>query len=161
MKHLMQEVRAMQNPGLGAILIWRFACGYTPGTSSIGTPLPLVFAVIPLVMHVRSVEQITSTNASSGLRKFQEKFERRGDLLLAVHQRMLQMRPLSLRSVRIALGSGLVTLVPQEAVLWPRSYTSPPDPSGVDHLLAAAEKLGKWCNSLTLFEIEGILRVEF
>jgi hypothetical protein len=41
---LQSEVQAMQNPALGAALVWRFTCGYTPiGTGSGGTPLSLGF----------------------------------------------------------------------------------------------------------------------
>jgi len=163
MTAILNEVQAMQNPALGAGLLWRFVCGHSPATSPKGTPLPLVFVVLPLVFHARSMEAVAGTLAASGLRKFEEKFSKEdGDILLSLHPRMLAMRDLTLRSLRIALRSGLVTLVPSEAVLWPRSITPPPDqPKPVNELLKAAEKLGTWCSDISLFEAAGLLKVDF
>ncbi len=163
MTALLSEVQAMQNPALGAGLLWRFVCGHSPTTSPKGTPLPLAFVVLPLIFHARSVEELTGTLTTSGLRKFEEKFNKRdGDILLSLQPRMLAMRDLSLRSLRIALGAGLISLVPSEAVLWPRSTTPLPNqPKPANELLKGAEKLGSWCGSITLFEISGLLKVEF
>lgn len=162
MTRLLNEVQAMQNPALGATLIWRFVCGFSPASAGAGAPLPLAFVVLPLVLHARSMDEIGGTLASSGLRKFEEKFANKGDLLLSIQPRMLSLRELSLRSLRIALRAGLVTLVPVEAVLWPVSRTpAPAEGKAVPYLLKSAEKLGAWCRELTLFEVAGILRVEF
>jgi len=125
-------------------------------------PLPLAFVVLPVVLHERTREEVSSTRLSAGARKFEEKFRDRGDVLLALNQRTIEMRGLSLHSFRQALASGLVTLVTDRGTLWPRSYTKPPvDAKSVAELLAAAEKLGSWCRSLSVYEISGILRVEF
>lgn len=163
MTAILNEVQAMQNPALGAGLLWRFVCGYSPSTNPKGTPLPLAFVVLPIVFHARSMEEVTGTQAASGMRKFEEKFAKEdGDILLSLQPRMLAMRDLTLRSLRIALRAGLITLVPSEAVLWPRSTTPPPDqPKPVTELLKAAEKLGTWCNDVSLFEVAGLLKVDF
>ena len=134
MTAILNEVQAMQNPALGAALLWRFVCGFSPESSPNGTPLPLAFVVLPLTFHAKSAEKVSGTLVASGLRKFESKFsdDDRGDVLLALQPRMLAMRDLSLRSLRIAIRTGLVTLVPKEAVLWPRSRsaTSPASRSG-------------------------------
>lgn len=163
MTRLLVEVQAMQNPALGATLIWRFACSYAPQNEAHeGVPLPLAFVVLPVVLHERTREEVSSTRLSSGARKFEDKFRDREDVLFALNQRAIGMRDLSLRSVRHALGSGLVTLMTDRGTLWPRSYTKPPvDAMSVAELLLAAEKLGSWCRSLSVYEISGILRVEF
>lgn len=163
MTRLLSEVQAMQNPALGATLVWRFACGYAPQKEAHeGVPLPLAFVVLPVVLHERTREEVSSTRLSSGVRKFEEKFTDRGDVLFAINQRVISMRNLSLHSIRHALASGLVTLVPDRGTLWPRSYAKPPvDAKAVSELLAAAEKLGSWSRSLSVYEISGILRVEF
>jgi len=162
MTRLLNEVQAVQNPALGAALIWRFVCGYSPASRAMATPLPLAFIVLPLAFHARSIEEVRGTQAGSGLRKFEAKFSDRGDLLLAIQPRMLAMRDLSLRSLRIGLRAGLLTLVPTEAALWPRSHApAPSEVKVVSDLLDSAEKLGLWCRDLTLFEIAGILKVEF
>lgn len=162
MTAFLNEVQAMQNPALGATLLWRFVCGFSPNSSTNGTPLPVAFLVLPLAFHAKSFEEVTGTHAASGLRKFEEKFSDRGDVLLSIHPRMLAMRDLSLRSLRIAIRAGLVTLVPKEAVLWPRSQTVPPtEARAVSDLLKSAEKLGAWCRDVSLFEVAGLLKVEF
>lgn len=163
MTAILNEVQAMQNPALGAALLWRFACGFSPESSPDGTPLPLAFVVLPLTFHARSAEKLSGTLAGSGLRKFESKFsdDDRGDVLLALQPRMLAMRDLSLRSVRIAIRTGLLTLVPREAVLWPRARSAPPaDAKAVGDLLRSAEKLGAWCRDVSLFEVTGLLKVE-
>ena len=163
MTRLLSEVQAMQNPALGAALVWRFACGYAPQNEPHdGMPGPLSFVALPVVLHERTREKVTSTRLSSGVRKFEEKFRDRGDVLFALNQRAIDLRALSLRSVRHALAAGLITLVPERATLWPRSYAKPPvEAKSVSELLAAAEKLGGWCRSLSAYEISRILRVEF
>jgi hypothetical protein len=164
MSRLLSEVQAMQNPALGAVLIWRFACSYAPQNEvHDGVPLPLAFIVLPIILHERTREKISSTYKSSGMRKFEEKFNGQGDVLVSLSQRVIAMRSLSLRSVRHALASGLLTLISEQGVLWPRSYSKPPvesDAKSVLELLKAAEKLGTWCGSLSVYEISGILRVE-
>jgi hypothetical protein len=162
MTAILNEVHAMQNPALGATLLWRFACGFTPESSPNGTPLPLAFVVLPLAFHAKSLEEVAGTQAASGLRRFEEKFSDRGDVLLSIQPRMLAMRDLSLHSLRIAIRAGLVTLVPKEAVLWPRSRSAPPtEAKAVSDLLKSAEKLGSWCREVSLFEVAGLLKVEF
>jgi hypothetical protein len=162
MTRLLNEVQAIQNPALGAALLWRFVCGFSPNSSTKGTPLSLAFIVLPLAFHARSLQEVAGTQSGSGLRKFEEKFRDRGDLLLAIQPRMLAMRELSLRSLRIGLRAGLLTLILSEAVLWPRSHASAPaEGKAIVDLLKSAEKLGAWCAALTLFEVAGILKVEF
>ncbi len=163
MRPILTEVHAMQNPALGAALLWRFSCGHCPQNAPAeGVPLPLLFAVLPLLLHARTCDEVSSTLIASGLRKFEEKFRADADLLLALHQRALAMRPLSLHSLRIAFAAGLLTLFTDGATIWPRTYAPGRDlPGPIDELLKAAEKLGTWCRPLSLFEVSGILRVEF
>lgn len=162
MTRILNEVQAMQNPALGAAMLWRFTCGYSPSSSPSGTPVPLSFVVLPLTFHARSLCEVEGTQSGSGLRRFEEKFRDRGDVLLSLQPRMLAMRDLCLRSLRIALRAGLLTLVPAEAVLWPRSLTAAPtEAKAVSDLLKAAEKLGNWCRDVSLFEVAGLLKVEF
>lgn len=158
---VLSEVQAMQNPALGSVLVWRFTCGYSPEGSADGAPLPLTFLVLPLVLHARTVAEITATQTGSGLRKLEEKFKDRSDLLHSVQSRVMAMRRLSLRSLRIALRAGLITLVPSGATAWPRTRSQAPGMSKpVTELAKASEKLGAWCASLTMFEVLKTLRVE-
>lgn len=158
---LTDEVRAVQNPALGAALLWRFACGYSPASSPLATPLPLMFVVLPMLYHAQTATQIASTRTGSGLRKLEEKFWGSSDILLLLQPRAVAMRDLTLHSLRIAMRSGLLTLVPSEATLWPRLEVAPPVTyGGIPTLLKSAEKLGTWCSQMTLYEVSGVLKLE-
>lgn len=170
MSVLHREVNAVQNPALGAAIIWRFACGYCPqGADGGPAPLPLLFLVLPIILHLETRTLVESTMVNSGLYKFVEKFAvaekqqpGRSDLLLAIHDRALVLRPLSQESLKLALATGLLSIDPHQAAVWPVTYASPNSaPERVRPLLKSAEKLGGWCAPLTLFEIARLLRTVF
>lgn len=156
------EVQAVQNPALGAVLLWRFSCAFCPDGAVNGTPLPLLFVVLPIVFHSKTFEEVRGTLGASGLRQFELKFHNKSDLLLALHSRMLVMRDLSLASVRIAVHAKLITLVPSQGVVWPQSRSSPPaDSQTATELIKGAERLGRWCRDVSLFEVSALLKVDF
>lgn len=162
MSGLLGEVQAMQNPALGAALIARFVISYEAASSGIGAPLPATFVVLPVLMHAKTRRAVSSTRISSGMRKFEEKFDGEGDILLALNERALAMRDLSLRSARIALASRLLTFDVVTATMWPGPKHLPRVvPPAVADLLKSADKLGAWCGPLSLHEVSAILRVEF
>jgi hypothetical protein len=117
--------------------------------------------VLPVLLHSKTREVITSTQQRSGFRQFQANLEHQ-DLLLGVQRRAMAMRATSLQAVRLAISAALVTLMSERAQLWPRSYSNAPQVAPrVRELLRAAEKFGAWCHGMTMFEIAGILRVDF
>ena len=134
---LNREVRAIQNPALGSILIWRAASGYqkTHLTSDF-MPLPLAFLVLPILYHEETASLVTTTRTASGLRKLTEKFrsaeESKTDLLLAVGGRATAMRELSWESLRLAFSSNILALDTAKGTLLSLSET--PLVSGVPHL---------------------------
>ena len=165
MSILASEVRNIQNAALGAGLLWRFICGYTQQhTVRNPVPLPLLFLVLPITMHEQTEEFVRGTQKTSGLRTFAAKFGKsencKQDLLLAIHNRMLALRELSLESLRIGLATRLIHLE-SNAMLIPLSQTKavagiPPD---VRYMMNSAEKLGGWCASLTIHEIATTLKL--
>jgi hypothetical protein len=168
MTALSEVVGHVQNPALGAVLEWQFVVGYSDerGDAS-GCPLPLLFIVLPLVLHRDSLEHIDSTLRKSGLLAFASKFSisdnNESDILLSVHERVSTMRGLSLRSLRVALGAHLLTVDPSDGTAYGLSKTLPR--AGITErsrvLLRNARKLGDWCGALTVFEIASILRIRF
>lgn len=166
MSILTQEVRNIQNPALGAGLLWRFACGYVGSHPTHDhVPLPLAFLVLPIVMHEQTEEFVHATQKASGLRAFAAKFGKsensKQDILLSVHDRMLALRLLSVDSIRLALATRLLHL--NAAHLIPLSETEavagiPPD---VKRMMKNAEKLGLWCGLLTMHEVSTTLKVRF
>ena len=165
---LNREVRAIQNPALGSVLIWRAVSSYqTNHKTGSFMPLPLCFLVLPIVFHEETSALVTGTRMASGLRKLTEKFrsaeESKTDLLLAIGGRTVAMRTLTWESIRIGLTSNVLSLNTESGSLMSLSDT--PLVSGVPQsirpLLGSAEKLGTWFSGLTLYEIGLQMQVTF
>lgn len=166
MSTLTREVRNIQNPALGGCLVWRFACGFVEGhPTHDAVPLPLLFLVLPIVLHEQTEEFVQGTLRASGLRALAAKFGKsensKQDLLLAIHDRMLALRRLTMESIRLALATQLVHI--DVAAVIPLSQTAAvagmaPE---IRRLMKSAEKLGVWCGLLTMHEIATTLKVRF
>ena len=162
---LTREARHVQNPALGATLLWRFACGYAEHhRTAEPPPVPLAFIVLPLLYHRDTYDLISHTR--SNMATFVEKFSRpdvaRSDVLLSLHERVMGMRSLSLQSLQMAVDSRLVTVIPANGTFAPLSSSLPSGvATSVRPMLVSAERLGTWCSGLTLFEISSALRVDF
>lgn len=165
MSSLSSEVRNVQNPALGAVALWQFARGYEGASQAHEpVPLPLLFLVLPIVFHREVRSFVTSTK--KGLRAFAAKFGEpkhcKQDLLLSVHGRINVMRDLSLESLRVAIASSLVSMSDYGTVF---SVARGKGPTNLDdttrHIVSASEKLGRWCEPLTIPEIASILYVRF
>jgi hypothetical protein len=164
---LSQEVHFTQNPALGAVLQWRFAVGFNEAHTSQGyASLPLLFVVLPAILHRETAEQIARTNKPSGLRGFVAKFSdssvSKQDVLINLHSRVEQWRQLSLDSFRTAIATSLVHLNHDGTVV-PLSQTPARGsvPLSIASLLREADKFGFWCGQLSLHEIANLLRIRF
>ncbi len=162
---LAREAQNIQNPALGAAALWRFCCGYVEA-HPVGDPprLPLLFLVLPIVLHQATAELLRRTRPSSGLRAFAAKFGdsqvSMQDLLLQIHERAVRWRALSLQSIELAAAGHLVQFSDGGEVI-PLSRTKARGlPDEVKQLLADAEKLGAWCGHLTLHEVTTTLKVK-
>lgn len=165
---LNQETKNIQNPALGAMLIWRFVTGYERGSNtSKPTPMPLLFLVLPMLLHRETAEFVSSTQEATGLRAFAGKFSEsrksKSDLLFALPKRSLDMRELTINSVALAVSSDLVLIDADHGTAI--SLSSSPVKLGialsVRSMLRAAEKLGVWCSTVSLHEVSVILKVGF
>ncbi|MFZ3001598.1 MAG: three component ABC system middle component [Undibacterium umbellatum] len=164
MTMLAKEAQNVQNPALGAVIIWRFCCAYV-GSHPTGdpAPLPLLFLPLPIVLHHATAEFLRRTFPSSGLRAFASKFGdskvSKQDLLLQIQERSLRWRTLSLQSIELAAAGGLIHLTELgNAVPLPRPKARGM-PDEVKQMMSDAEKLGAWCGQLTLHEIITTLKV--
>jgi hypothetical protein len=161
---LAREAENVQNPALGAALMWRFCCAYVDSHPTGDSPsLPVLFIVLPVVLHQTTAGLLRRTLQSSGLRAYAAKFGEskvaKQDVLLQIHERSTRWRSLSLHSVELASAAKLIHVTPTgEAV--PLSRTKARGvPAEVKQLMADAEKLGAWCGKLTLHEITTTLKV--
>ena len=122
MTTLNKEVRAIQNPALGSVLIWRAASSYQMNhQTGSSMPLPLCFLVLPIAFHEETSALVSGTRTASGLRKLTEKFrsaeESKTDLLLAVGGRAVAMRALTWESIKLGLTSNVISLDTERASL--------------------------------------------
>jgi hypothetical protein len=167
MSSLSHEIKMVQNPALGGVLVWRFACGYSQNHQTGNySPLQLAFLVLPIVFHRETFERLRSTRRPSGLHGFADKFTRsdvgESDVVLAIQPRAAALRSLTRSSIRIAVHTRLITVSSTEGTLIPITTTAPTGvPTSVKPLLNNVEKLGEWCADLTLFEVSNILKVAF
>lgn len=166
MKTLSKEVQNVQNPALGAGMVWRFSCGYVAShPTKDPAPLPLLFMVLPIILHQQTAEFVQSTQKASGLRAFAGKFGKtensKQDLLLAIHDRMIGLRQLSLESIRLAVATRMLQL--DAASVLPLSETRAVAgiPLDVRKMMNNSEKLGAWCGVMTMHEIATTLKTRF
>lgn len=156
------EVYLVQNPALGAVLLWKFVEGYQAPKPSAQPLLPLLFIVLPIIFTEQLRLQLSSTYPSSGLRLFVAKFAKDQEEILAIQKKMLLLRETSLSSLSIAISCGFLTLEHTTARV---SANSRRFPSGVADEMKAlvkhAGKLGAWCSSLSLQEVQAALRIAF
>jgi hypothetical protein len=166
---LAREVREIQNPAFGAGLLWRFAYGYSVArkTPPEAVPLPVLFLALPFLLREESRKLIETTRTSSGLRVFVDKYHDgrspQTDLLLALGNTIHAYRDLSLTSLRLALMHRLLFLDPGDAEVFPLSHAIPRAgmPQNLQKEWVLAERLGRWCGSVTLFELANTLRISF
>lgn len=159
-----RDVMYVQNPAIGAALLWRFICGYYSNENR-PVPFPLLFVVLPMVFRQDLCAVIKSTQKASGLSKVSEKLfsNKQNDSIHYVNITAMQMRGLTLEAFNVAVEENLVSLSAETATVFPlittaRKYTPQ---SGSKNMMTAAEKLGAWCSALSLLEIAKWLKVRF
>jgi hypothetical protein len=162
------EARALQNPALGSVLLWKFSSSYyeTHPYHS-GPPLQLLFLVLPMVFQANIREVILGTRKSSSLRAFTEKFSSSAlsssDIVLSLQNRIQRMKPLTAKSLHMIVSCGMVTIDSGSGTVIPSRARglSQQLPAGVAPLARAAEYLGGWTSQLSLYEIAVNLRLFF
>jgi hypothetical protein len=117
-----REIRAIQNPALGATLIATAARGFSEGSGvHAGMPFALSFLVLPIILHAATFEQLHGTLKKSGLRYFGDKFSRskvaQSDVLLAIQSRAISMRSTTFAALDVMLQSRLAMLDHKRAEL--------------------------------------------
>lgn len=127
--------------------------------------MPIVFLVLPIVLHRDTAEFVRGTQKRSGLRAFAAKFGEskasKQDILFQLQDRAARWKELSLHSLELAKAGQLLSVTEGGSVI-PLSRTNARGISDdVKHLMADAEKLGHWCGQLTTHEIANTLKVRF
>jgi hypothetical protein len=167
MTALGHELRMVQNPALGAVILWRFARAYAdqhPQNSP--APFCLLALILPMIWHADTATNIHSTREASGLRAFADKFsdsqDSHLDSLLSIHKRAARWRTKTIDSIQMAIGCGLLRIEPAGGVIASDQTWQPgKQPPSVRIQFNNSEKLGCWFARLSLIEIAAILHVRF
>lgn len=157
----LNEVSIIQNPALGAYLLWRFSREYFL-TSAKAPNFLTLFLILPLVLHESTLKVINSTNISSGLSLLSNKLASQ-KLLMPIHTRVLSLRLLTLESISLACQKELLTVDHTAANVYPKTSKtpSPKQLERIKPLINGADKLGHWFAQLNLREISSNLRIDF
>jgi hypothetical protein len=159
----LSELEIVQNPVLGAFALWHFGLGHQSEAGS-PAPFPLAFLVLPLILHRKTLDFVTSARSASGLLLFAAKLAEEREALLAVHERATLLRPLTLQSVAFGVNAGLLSLNYEQATLranTPEKTKKPVIPQRIRGVSGAAEKLGRWFSRVSLVQVVTALQVEF
>lgn len=156
----MSPVALVQNPAFGSLLLWNFGRGYQAEYVG-GLPvLTSYFLALPLVLHGPTMRVIKSTNQSSGLAKFVSKLGQERERLVAVHDRALAMRALTLESVAAGISAKLLRVDYDTATVRANEVKPPAAPDRLKHHVASAEKVGRWFARLPPNQAFSLLQVE-
>lgn len=159
----LNEAQLVQNAALGSVLIWKSVHAYADN-ANLGCPLPLCFLVLPILFHHATRLAAESTSKASPLSKFVEKFDGNRQDLLAIHHRMIALRPITLRSMQLASHRGLLAIDAATAAVSPTRLSPLPtrqEPERLRKMFRAAERLGIWMAPHPISNIAAALRVQF
>ncbi len=164
MNKAMSDVYAVQNPALGAAIVWQFVSGYY-SVNAAAVPFPLLFIVLPIIYNKELRTVIKSTQARSGLSKVSEKLiqQKNNDSLYSIHSVAESLKMTSLQSICIANDTQLISVDLSSALVYPISTKKPPKLKSLEitQMLSSAFKIGQWCAGLPLVEICRRLKVRF
>ncbi|WP_431197873.1 three component ABC system middle component [Roseibium album] len=153
-------VALVQNPALGALLIWKFGKAYQEEKVTDLPLMPYQFLVLPLLFHAETLDYIRSTNPSSGLAQLTKKLGEHRELLLAIHPRVLSMRSLTLDSIATGIASKQLHLNYETGSIRSNASRPPAVPERLKYHFRGAEKLGRWFARLAPEQVFSLLRVE-
>ena len=139
------SVEAVQNSALCSALLWSFGRGFRQVDSSKLPIFHFVFLVLPLVLHKATLEQLSSTNTSSGFSKFVEKVSHHHrEELLAIHPRVLLMRRLTLEAISTGIATGLLSVIYEDGSIRANEVSLKQQITRIKKMMDAAYKLGDW-----------------
>lgn len=162
---MFSEYDNVQNPMLGAYLLWNFVLGYFSEKNEYA-PIEELFIVLPMIMRSDIADQVKSTNKVSGMRAMSDKFMKadilKNDIISNLHKDIQSMKDISAMALAEAIKAGLVSVDVENSTIFPLELRKHNKESvNVLQMGKNAEKLGQWCAGMDLIQIEEILKVRF
>jgi hypothetical protein len=127
-------------------------------------PFHLAFLVLPLLLHRATLATIGSTLAGSGLSLFAAKLGEHQENIIAIHERALVLRSLTLQSIGVGAQTGLLSVNYEEALIRSNTLSRKQKrnlPERLRHLDRAADKIGIWFSNVSVGQIALTLKVAF
>ena len=157
---MLSEIDKVQNPAFGALLLWAFGRAYQDNLKEEAGSLLLYFLVLPICLHRTTLDAVVSTRVSSGLGKFCEKIGHEREELLAIHERCLKLRELTLNSIGFGIRAGLFSLAYDTGILRANDQRDPKVVERIKPHIKGAQKLGAWFQPLAINHVFKALVVE-
>ena len=154
------EIEQVQNPALGAWLLWEYGRRYQTTISSKPSHFLLFFLVLPICLHRPTLDAVNSTQEKSGLGKFCEKLGTKREELLAIHERALKLRTLTSSSISFGVRAGLFEINYESGVMRALEQKAPKPPERVKPHAKGAVKLGAWFEAIDAVNVFTALKVE-
>lgn len=163
-----QEIALVQNKALGSALMFKTIKSFEKNSSAnSGCPIHLLFLVLPILLQKDICSLLASTNPSSGIRKFSNKFtapnEKKADLLFRIHGQTKLYRELSWESFLLGIKANMFTIIPDEgkAITFRGNIPAKYEHQSIKPMFRGADRLGKWFSQKSMFEIANTLKVRF
>lgn len=154
------EVEKVQNPALGAWLLWEYGRRYQTTTSSVPSHFLLFFLVLPICLHRPTLDAVNSTQDKSGLGKFCEKLGTKREELLAIHERARKLRALTISSISFGVRAGLFDIDYESGGVRALEHKAPKPPERVKPHSKGAVKLGAWFEAIDAVNVFTALKVD-
>lgn len=165
MSKLIEEVQEWNSPTVGAYLLWKFTLGYFKANRESDAPVALLhFMAIPLLKSSNLIEGISDRrpDLQSYIRGFESK--RESDLLVSIHERVLQNRLYTMQAIDIAVSTSLLFWDYESGKLYPKTEIKKPRRgNNLKYSLVKygnkSEILGKWFSQHSVTAIAAYLKV--
>lgn len=165
MDQLSEEVRQWHSPLIGAYLIWKFTLGYYNNHPKGDAPSALLhFISIPLLTNNNLLKGINNRrdNFQSYIRSFESSKD--SDYLLNIHNMILEKREYTLKSIDVAISTGLIKWDSVSAKIYPLEKIKKIKRGhnlrqNLDKDGKKAEILGKWFTEHSISDITTYLKV--
>ena len=162
MTDILFEQQVVQNPGLGAEVLWHAVNeAYEEKNRAEGMPLFMAFIVLPLALHRRSAIALASKVKPGALYKA---IASDREITLGLQERMEALSERTLQSLSVAFSAGLLLLDRDQSLQLIPGRRSPPVvhvTEEVKTLLAAAKRIGQATAELPPAQIATHLNIQF
>jgi hypothetical protein len=165
MRRLIEEVQEWNTPVVGSYLLWQFTNGFVQNNTKGEAPIVIYHFIVSGILTEPSMCNAISglrPNLASFIRWFNE--EKKGDLLACLNQQIIKYRFYTMKSIDIAVSSGLLAWDIETAKLYPvTNFHAKRSTSkmgiAVHKLGDKAKILGKWFSECDLPTVAAYLGV--